>query len=37
MVSLILKKEPLALKNENVKDNLVNKREKEASKGEPYS
>jgi hypothetical protein len=29
MASLILKRKPLALKNENVKDDLVNKKEKE--------
>jgi hypothetical protein len=33
MVSLILKRKPLALKNENVKDDMVSKREKKYFKG----
>jgi hypothetical protein len=38
MESLILKREPLTLKNENVKDNLVSKRgKKKTSKDEAYS
>jgi hypothetical protein len=33
MASLILKRKPLALKNENVKDDMVSKREKKSFKG----
>jgi hypothetical protein len=37
MASLILNREPLALKNENVRDNPVIRGKRKASKCEPYS
>jgi hypothetical protein len=36
MVSLILKRELLALKNENVRNDLVSKREKERAKKKSF-